>query len=130
MCFKRRREEERFDEIARIDCTQICALPGVLRNISNSGFNCYFPNPVTVDDETEYSVLMTFSHTDFSKELELICVPQWKIEKESETEIGFKILRSPDSPLLTTFVNSLKDKAKDDSDISELIISPDAEFVQ
>ncbi|MGN0728974.1 PilZ domain-containing protein [Treponema sp.] len=127
---KELRGEERFDEIGRIDCEQICALPGVLENISISGLSARFPNPVFVDSEGEYTVFITFSRPDYMRPLEFVCVPKWKTENESETEIGFKILRSPDSPALASFISSLQETTLENSDLSDMLISPEAEFVQ
>lgn len=124
------REAKRFTEIGRVDCERICALPGVLEDISISGFSAHFPNPVFVDAEDEYTVFITFSRQDFSRPLEFVCVPKWKNEDESETEIGFKILRSPDSPVLASFINSLQENSEENPDLADMIISPEAEFVE
>ncbi len=124
------REAKRFTEIGRVDCERICALPGVLEDISISGFSAHFPNPVFVDSEEEYTVFMTFSRQDFLRPLEFVCVPRWKNEYEDQTEIGFKILRSPDSPALAAFINSLQENSEENSEPADMIISPEAEFVE
>ena len=125
-----RRREARYPEIGHILCEQICALPGVLEDISTSGFRAHFPNPVFTEEEQEYDVRLTFSRQGVVHSLELFCVPQWKKETKSETEIGFKILRSPDTPLLASFIESLREQSEDSSDVTDMIIPPDAEFIK
>lgn len=127
---RERRREARYPEIGHISCSQICALPGVLEDISASGCRAHFPNPVFTEEEQEYAVRLTFSRQGIVHGLELVCIPQWKKESGSETEIGFKILRSPDSPLLSSFIESLQKQSNDSPDVTDMIIPPDAEFIK
>lgn len=87
---KELRGEERFNEIGRIDCERICALPGVLEDISMSGFSAHFPNPVFVDTEEEYTVFITFSRQDFSRPLEFVCVPKWKTKTKVKLKLDLR----------------------------------------
>ncbi|MBQ0038981.1 MAG: hypothetical protein KBS64_00960 [Treponema sp.] len=127
---KELRGEERYAEIGRVECEQISALPGVLDDISLSGCKVHFPFPVNVDKEKEYAVFIQFSRADFTDRLQLLCSPQWIAENEAEcqTEIGFSILRSPDSPELARFIESLKERDESD-DITSLIIEDDTDFI-
>ena len=124
------RGAERFPEFGRVDCEQISALPGVLEDISNSGCKVHFPFPATVDQENEYSLKIQFSRQDFSEKLELLCQPEWTVENEEkgQTEIGLSFLRSPDSPKLARFIDSIREKNESD-DIRSLIIEDDTDFI-
>ena len=125
---KERRRETRYAEIGRIDCATICPLPGVLRDISRSGFSGKFPNPVFAERDSEYVVFITLSHGEVLRTIELVSVPQWIVQKTSETHIGFRILRSPDSPVLELFINDLQKKMSADADVIDMLIS-DTGFV-
>ncbi len=124
------RGEERYSEIGRVECEQISALPGVLDDISISGCRIHFPLPAEVDRENEYTVFIQLSRQDFPDKLHLLCQPQWSVvnEKESQMEIGFAFLRSPDSPELARFIESMKEKEESD-DITSLIIEDDTDFI-
>ncbi|MCQ2240753.1 hypothetical protein [Treponema sp.] len=127
---KELRGEERYSEIGRVECEQISALPGVLDDISISGCRVHFPFPVDVNEENEYTMFIQLSRAEFPDKLQLLCSPQWyaENEKDCQTEIGFSFLRSPDSPELARFIESLKRKEKSD-DITSLIIQDDTDFV-
>ncbi len=124
-----KKREERFEEIARIECSEICALGGGLKNISLHGLECYFPSPVSINYEKEYSVLLKFARADCVKVFDLVCNPKWEKEGEGKTDIGFEIMRSPDSPEFSSFIENLSEKSKISDSISDMIISSDAEFI-
>lgn len=127
------RKAIRFTEIARVDCLEICALPGVLDDISSTGCRVHFPGIVSVDleSETEIELSIRFSNPDLPQELQLVVVPCRIVDhpEESECEVGFRIMRSPDTPLLKEYIEKLQEKSDDDSDITDLIIQQDVEFV-
>ncbi|MCI5829681.1 MAG: hypothetical protein UHY90_03270 [Treponema sp.] len=127
---KELRGETRYAEIGRVDCEQISALPGVMDDISIAGCKVHFPFPVNVDEEREYTVFIQLSRPDFPDKLQMLCRPEWIYEKKDEcqTEIGFSFLRSPDSPELARFIDTLKQKEESD-DIKSLIIEDDADFI-
>ena len=127
---KELRGEERYTGIGRVECEQISALPGVLDDISLSGCKVHFPFPANLDRENEYTLFIHLSRSDFPDKLQLLCRPQWVVENEAEcqTEIGFSFLRSPDSPELARFIESLKQK-KESDDITSLIIQDDTDFI-
>lgn len=130
---KNLRKAVRFSEIARVECHELCALPGVLDDISSSGCRAHFPGVVTVDleSESEIELSIRFSNPDLPQVLQLVVVPTRIVKhpEESETEVGFKIMRSPDTPLLKEYIGKLQEKSEDDSDITDLIIEQDVEFV-
>lgn len=113
------RKSTRYDEIGRIDAPQICAVPGVLENISKDGCKVHFPVPVALDIENDYELVMTPASTvggAAGMRFTLLCHPQWAQEGKGSTEIGFAILRSPDYPRFAEFVQTVEDKAAEGDD--------------
>lgn len=107
------RQHTRYEEIGRITCPEICALPGVLDDISSSGCKVHYSFPVVVDLETEYEVKLSPLHHGDQTPLNLICLPQWVKEQDGNTFIGFKILYSPDANRLNIFIEHLEELSKD-----------------
>lgn len=126
---KENRKHARYEEIGRVSSPEITVLPGVLDDISISGCKVHFPNPVNYDEEKEYSVKINLSSAGCVKSMDFICQPQWINIKESETEIGFKFLRSPGTPVLNDFIQELEKKSKDDVDITNLILDEGVSFI-
>ena len=104
----------RYDDMGKVVCPEICALPGGLDNISKSGCKVHFPLTVVVDLETEYEMKITLAKKPDETPLLLICKPQWVKECENTTEIGFSILYSPDNNRLLHYVDFLADSEKDE----------------
>ncbi len=126
------RVAERFEEMGRVSASQICALPGVLDDISSSGCKVHFPNPVNLDLENDYKICVDFANSSLGT-LNLVVHPMWHSEDSSETAIGFKILYSPDTPKLKAGIDFLKvqgKKSENDGDIKNLIIAPSANIIQ
>lgn len=123
------RRSERFDDIGRVEAHQICALPGVLDDISLTGCKVHFPIPVTVDMDSDIDLKIKLSTKVSKGHLTLLCHPQWVNKKGSETEVGFSIMRSPDTRELHSHINLLKENAADADDVSSLIISPAVTYI-
>lgn len=124
------RKEERFLDIGRVDAVDICSLPGVLDDISLSGCKVHFPVPVSIDEENDYEMHIRPASKCTLEPFVLICHPEWKIVKENnETQIGFSILRSPDSPQLASYIEELKVNKEDSADGDNIIIKPTSSFV-
>lgn len=104
----------RYEEIGRITAPEICALPGILDDISLHGCKVHYSFPVVVDLETEYDVKISPLHGSNSAPLNLICTPQWVNEASGNTYIGFKIQYSPDAHKLEEFIKHLEKISKDD----------------
>lgn len=94
--------------------TELCALPGVLDDISLSGCKIHYSFPVVVDLENEYELKIFPLHSSVNTALNLICTPQWVKEQEGNTFIGFKIQYSPDANKLNTFISQLEQISKDE----------------
>lgn len=104
----------RYEEIGRISAPEICALPGILDDISLNGCKAHYSFPVVVDLENEYEVKISPLHGANGTPLNLICIPQWVKEQDGNTFIGFKINYSPDAHKLEDFINHLEKISKDD----------------
>ncbi len=104
----------RYEEIGRITAPEICALPGILDDISSEGCKIHYTFPVVVDLESEYEIKLSPLHGSNSSPLNLICIPQWANEHGGNTYIGFKINYSPDAHRLEEFIKHLETISKDD----------------
>ena len=55
------RQNVRYEEIGRVISPELCALPGILDNISATGCRVHFPVNVIVDLESEFDVKISLS---------------------------------------------------------------------
>ncbi|MCQ2598073.1 MAG: PilZ domain-containing protein [Treponema sp.] len=113
---KENRVAERYDDMGKIDCQELCALPGSLINISKTGLKVHFPVPVTIDIEAqnEYQLKISLAKKIGEAPLVLVCVPQWVREVEHETEVGFKAMFSPDQNRYKAYIAELEEADKED----------------
>lgn len=125
---KEHRADERFDEVGRVTAEEISAFPGMLDDISLSGCRVHFPVNTTVDMEKDYTVKINLSHTGIVEQLDLVVHPQWVKDESNETYIGFKILRSPDTPLLNEYIEHMKSLAPE-AQMQDLLITTDVSFI-
>lgn len=123
------RKESRYLDIGRVDVIDICSLPGVLDDISLSGCKVHFPVPVMVDMENDYEVRIRPANQIPMEQLVLICHPQWKNINGVVAQIGFSILRSPDTPQLTAYINHLQKKAEDSDNVQNLLVGSKVTFI-
>lgn len=107
------RQCTRFEEIGRINAPEICALPGVLDDISANGCKIHYSFPITLDLDNEYEIKISPLHNSNDSPLNLICIPQWVKEQEGNTYIGFKIIYSPDAARLGDFIEHLENISTD-----------------
>lgn len=107
------RQHTRFEEIGRVTAPEICALPGVLDDISASGCKIHYSFPVVIDLENEYEIKVSPLHQPDQLPLNLICIPQWVKEQDGNTYIGLKIQYSPDANRLSTFISHMEEISKD-----------------
>jgi hypothetical protein len=121
------RKSLRFADIGRIDAPQICALPGVLDNISREGCKIHYMFPVVLDLENDYEIKVTPASSPM-RPLLLLCHPQWVKEDKGITEIGFSILRSPDYSRLVSYVDNL-DSDAEELDVDKQIVNSVCRFV-
>ncbi|MBQ9495810.1 MAG: hypothetical protein IJR50_09280 [Treponema sp.] len=107
------RKSIRFDDIGKIEAPQICALPGVLDNISKDGCKVRFPFPIAVDLENEYELKVTPAQKageNVHEPFTVLCIPRWVREVGGTTEIGFSILRSPEYNRVVSYIQSLAEE--------------------
>ena len=105
---KKNRKTERFDDFARVMCSELCIVSGVLTDISEVGFKAEFNAPCNVDSEKEYSVQLRLSRVNVEP-LELLVRPMWSKFSDGKTSIGFYILHSKDTSRLEKYIKMLKD---------------------
>ena len=108
------RQHTRYDEIGRVTAHELCALPGILDDISSEGCKIHYTFPVVVNLETEYDLKLSPLHGASLAPLNLICTPQWAKEHDGNTYIGFKINYSPDAHKLEDFIKHLESISKKD----------------
>ena len=101
------RLSQRFEDIGRFLAPDLCALPGILENISREGCKIRYQYPVTLDVESDYEAKITFARAA-SGTFTLLCHPQWVHEDGNNTEIGFKILPSTDYSRLASYIVHLE----------------------
>ncbi len=123
------RQNVRYEDIGRVDATEICTLPGVLNDISLTGCKVHFPIPVTIDMENDFELKVKPAQKSSEEPLVLICHPQWVKQNDGETEIGFSILRSPDTPQLASYIEELKTNSSDPTNVNDIIINSKATFI-
>lgn len=104
------RSQERYEDFGRIECPQICLVNGVLNDISKSGCKVHFDAPVTIDLENDYEIRVRLSHSAQAP-LILMCHPQWVKENSGSADIGFSIMRSPDTARLSDYIALLHTEA-------------------
>ena len=107
------RQSPRYKEIGKVISHELCALSGILDDISANGCKIHFAYPVVVDLESEYNLELTPARHNDTNPLRLRCKPQWVNEKEGNTYIGFENLYSPDANRLAAFINQLKEAEED-----------------
>ena len=116
------RQHPRYPEIGRIIAPEICALPGILDNISFTGCKIHFPVSVVIDLDTEYMIKVSLTRSVEDSPLQLMCKPMWVTEDKGMTQIGLQILYSPDDTRLREFIayleemNEEEDLTSDDQD--------------
>jgi hypothetical protein len=59
--------------------------------------------------ESEFDVKISLSRSPEESPLQLLCKPQWVKECKNTTQIGLKILYSPDAVRLNEFISSLQE---------------------
>lgn len=121
-----KRKDTRFDDIGRVDAPDICIFPGILVDISQLGCKIRFPVSVSPDMETDYELKITPSRKSDKQSFILIGHPMWNTNEASLSEIGFKILRSPGTRQLESYVKKLQeseDAYNDSTLIKQLCLS-------
>lgn len=111
---KENRSNVRYKEIGHFLAPDLCMLPGIIDDVSLEGCKVHYQFPVTVELSNEYDCQLSPSQNPSENPLHLKCVPQWVKDTGDKTEIGFKIMYSPDGNKLSDFIDQLKQKNQDD----------------
>ena len=119
MNFIENRQFPRYPELGRVFSPELCALPGILDDISIEGCRIHFPIPVVVELENEYKLKIQLSRTPDEPPLQLLCRPVWANDSGGITMLGFQILYSPDDLRLREVISELDRISK--QDILEII---------
>lgn len=85
----------------------LCVFPGVLVDISMLGCRIRFPVVLDVDMEADFELKITPARKYSLQNIQLIGHPQWVKKEDESTEVGFKLLRSPGTRMLGTYVQKL-----------------------
>lgn len=124
------RRSERFENMGRVEASELCALPAVLDDISLTGCKIHFPIIVTPDMEKDYTLSFKLAGRTTMVPFELTCHPQWiSNDDESMSCMGFSFLPSPGTPQLKNFIESLHEAEKNPADVSDLLIESSVSFV-
>lgn len=107
------RGEPRFKDIGRVACKELCALTGILDDISTKGCKVHFSCSVSVDMESDYDLTLIPAHS-IHEGFSLIAHPCWYRNIGEMTEIGFRILRSPDTAKYENYIKENYGKKNDD----------------
>lgn len=108
-----KRQENRYNDIGKVEIPEICALSGILDDISLSGCRVHFPCSVNVDMDMEYKVTFTPASSPDEEPLQLLCKPMWVTEKNDSTHIGFVNMYSPDEVRLQNYISFLEKLTQD-----------------
>ncbi|MCR5724318.1 MAG: PilZ domain-containing protein [Treponema sp.] len=100
------RSQERYEDFGRIECPEICIVNGVLNDISINGCKVHFDAPITINLEDDYELHVRLSHSAQAP-LILMCHPQWVKSDNDTADVGFLIMRSPDTARLKQYVSLL-----------------------
>lgn len=125
-----RRNATRYEEIGRVDSQELCALPGVMDDISETGCKVHFPVPVTLDMEREYDLTIRMPGKGEASSITLVSRPEWVREQGEGSALGFSFLPSQDFPKLQSLIKMLEELSSDeDESIMNMIVDLRPNFV-
>lgn len=108
------RNNYRYPEIGRIVAPTICAINGILDNISMRGCKIHFPCVFTMDLDKEHEINVHLSRSSKDLPLRLLCKPIWIEHGPTDTYIGMQYLYSPDEARLRDFIDFLDNVSVED----------------
>lgn len=108
------RQDTRYVEIGRVIAPEICALNGILDDISLTGCKIHFPCILDVNLDNEYNLKISLSRSPEDTPLQLLCKPIWVKQGAGDTYIGMQNLYSPDESRLKDFIDFLEQLSTDD----------------
>ncbi|MBQ6781549.1 MAG: hypothetical protein IJP62_10005 [Treponema sp.] len=111
------RKNTRFEDFGRVECNDLSPMSGILDDISMDGCKVHYDAPVNFSFEADYELRVRFSRFP-TEPLTLIAHPEWSRENGGTTEIGFSVLRSPDTARFEEYVAWLHKENLDPDAIS------------
>ncbi|MCQ2610355.1 MAG: PilZ domain-containing protein [Treponema sp.] len=127
MCAKARKDA-RYDVLGRVECS-LSPLPGTLLDISLNGCKLHFSTPVTIEPEQEYTLKVKFTDTTLDGVITLIGTPMWCCEDSGTTDIGMKILHSPDTDKYIEYIKALHLESISFNSIEDQIKKQECQFL-
>ena len=106
------RKTHRFREAGKVSIPELCIFPGLLIDISSSGYCIRFPSVIEPDMDSDYEASFFLSSKSPQHPVVLIVQPKWKKPADSATEIGFEFLHSPGTKNLTQYIQDLSKAAE------------------
>ncbi|MCQ2590508.1 MAG: PilZ domain-containing protein [Treponema sp.] len=113
------RQDTRYCEIGRVIAPELCALNGILDDISLTGCKIHFPCIFQVNLDEEYNLKIALSRSPEDEPLQLLCRPIWIQHGATDTYIGMQNMYSPDENRLKGFIDFLEQL--DTNDIPDII---------
>lgn len=115
------RKDIRFTDFGRVECNDVCVLPGVLNNVSQNGLKATFPVLVNFDiselknDEFVISIRLSRFPSD---SIELLAIPMWVFKDNSKgcTQIGFSILPTKDFTKYSNYITKMDELEKNETE--------------
>lgn len=106
------RKDERFRDYGRVECGEICALPGILCDVSQSGLKAAFCADVSMSMDDEYRLRLRIPGGD-PREMRLLAAPAWRSDepRTGRTHIGFALLRAWDFPRFRRHVGGIEESS-------------------
>lgn len=102
------RRNARFADIGRVEAPEICVFPGILVDISRTGFRVRFSAVVELDMDAEYEFKVKLTRKNFIQEFILIGSPRWIKHTHDSTEAGFYMLHSPKMHQFMQYIQTLE----------------------
>ncbi len=116
-----KRKDVRYKEMGHVEAPLICALSGVLEDVSLSGVKVHFPCPVILDDSKEYELKLKMSQKPKMPAITIFCKMEWSKVTDVQTVFGFRIVKCDDKKLLEEYIDFLKESSQDDENIEDMI---------
>jgi hypothetical protein len=116
----------RFDDVGRVDASEICVFPGILLDISEGGCKSRFPYSREFNLDSDYELRVSPAHKKNLQPFMLIGQPRWQRQEGQSIEIGFKFLHSPGIKALLAYLETLALEKR--NPVEEMIIETVCEF--
>ena len=100
----KKRKEQRFAESGKVFIPGLCPLPGFLLDISAGGCRVRFPASVKIEGARDYKASFAIANKTVDSPFTLVLQPRWNMSQSAGTEIGFEVLRAPETKHLASYI--------------------------